>query len=367
MAFQNKEYIYSSIFVLIVSIFIMELNFYLYYFIFLDNYKSSGFEFLFPTFAHVRFFNQYQIWSLPFVSILINNYFFNIFIKKIYLFVSVSWWLMFFCAGSRGAVVSVLFGYLFVLFFYKDLVKDIIKKTFVVASLGLVLYIILFYFIPYLIYYDLDSEIGDEIGNEIVKIRTSSSGRTILWLKAVFYIKDNPFLGIGPMHYSWHDAVFEEINKANHPHNSMLQWGSEWGLISLFLMLLLIFYSYRSWFNKFRYSTLKHMDEGDKQLIIMLTLSSSSAILYSLFSGVIVMPLSQLMGVLVFSMMLGLYHKKRGYLEIKNNLYRVVFFSVAMFYFYLLVPEIFDIFLPKNNAYYFTMHYPRFWLDGNIQ
>lgn len=67
-------------------------------------------------------------------------------------------------------------------------------------------------------------------------IRTSSSGRIEMWLLAFEYIRAMPLLGIGPMHWA-----ADMHNRAGSPHNFIVQFGVEWGLVALMFFLLVGF------------------------------------------------------------------------------------------------------------------------------
>ncbi|MEH6789270.1 O-antigen ligase family protein [Parasphingorhabdus sp.] len=69
-----------------------------------------------------------------------------------------------------------------------------------------------------------------------------SSGRTEIWLETIRLISDRPWLGFGGMQ-------FQHVNSAaagffKHPHNSILQFAFDWGLLGCTAMLLMLAIAY---------------------------------------------------------------------------------------------------------------------------
>jgi len=110
--------------------------------------------------------------------------------------------------------------------------------------------------------------------------------RITLWGKALQMGLEAPFFGKGPMHYALTPNPY-----AAHPHNSILQIWSEWGLLALLSLGGILAFSLKKAFGKI------HKYNSKRSNILLLTsfaFSISCAAIYSLVSGVIVTPLSQL-------------------------------------------------------------------------
>jgi len=355
----KQQTIPISITTLIFGVFLLEIKFLAYYFAFIFSGTGFSIHDFFPSFANARFFNQYQIWTLPFLTfILTEQSIFKKINKYLLLYIAITWWAMFFTTGSRGAVLSVVTALCLVKFFFRDKSSEFIKVTLFISISGFTVYQFLFHAIPYLINQD------SKLLLDSLEIRLQSSGRVFLWEKAINFTINNPILGIGPMHFAWQDINnITPSRHLNHPHNSFLQWGAEWGLISLSLISYLIIYSLRKWFTKFNYKTVTNTDAP---LAITLTFSVISALTYSLFSGVIVMPMSQLMWVFIISIMIAKYNDELP-IKINNSFYlNYLLIPIALFYFYLLCPQLIEIIFNDDTSTIRSNLAPRFWVDGDI-
>lgn len=61
-------------------------------------------------------------------------------------------------------------------------------------------------------------------------VESPASSRTVLWWRAWELVAAHPFLGVGPLHFA-HDSA--ALNLPAHPHNWVMQIGAEWGLPAL--------------------------------------------------------------------------------------------------------------------------------------
>lgn len=344
---------------LLLSIFALEVKFLTYYATFLWIKNSVQPTDFFFTFDYVRFFNQYQTWLWPItaLALLVEHPWTKIpVVKKLLWFVAIVWWLMFFASCGRGVIVTLGAGLVVILLLFGRHSLPFIKITLLTAAIGFLLYLFLFLYLP-----------DDALIQALKTLREGSSGRTdYLWPKALTHIKENPFLGIGPMHFAWFPSIL-----GAHPHNSVLQWGAEWGLPALCLVLLLVFRGLKAWFCRFNKSTLTPEQPNFNLAVISLSFSMLSALIYSLVDGVIVMPLSHLTGALVLSLMFAVYRPnpiapaENGRLDFKLS---IPFALIAVGYLFLIWPHA----LPRLMDASFTPDVrfdvvgPRFWDVGDI-
>jgi len=363
LAWKIKNFAIIISYSLIISMIIIEVIFFTIYLAYIISGNNFSIHEFFPAFANVRFFNQFQIWTLPFIGILLLQK--NISLHKFNYFfgaISVSWWLIFFSTGSRGASLAVLTATLISCYFFRGQIKDYLLITLKLSIFGFSSYQILFNLLPFLLNNDLVNLLKS------LEIRSTTADRVFLWEKACHYIFNNPFLGIGPMHYALTDNPdLSSIDSITHPHNSILQWGAEWGLPSLILILLLITYTFKKWFKKFNSLSLGRFDDTHSQLIIATTISVHSALIYSLFSGVFIMPASQLTAIIPISLSLFLYQQNNTHSQIRTTfLYKAFLGSIATLYLYLLLPDIIKIFFETNDVIKIVPIHPRFWLNGSL-
>ena len=315
----------------------------------------------FSGFSNVRFFNQYQIWSITLLTLPLLIYpsldnRIKIFLKII----ATGWVILLFASASRGAPASAVLAMLITLFIFKDHAKPFLKLNSLILLSGFVGYLLLFKLIPVL----LENQII--VGWKPIENITTSSGRAELWKYAIQYIIDNPWLGIGPMHYAYYPGPTHA-----HPHNSLLQWASEMGIPSTLLVISLIYSGLSAWIKKFYRLTNENKLYAPSHLWIALFCSLCSGLIYSLVSGVIVMPLSQIMMTLIAGWMLGIYFQDQQAKPVSQNQH-IAFMLLAGATLITLTYTILPSLLPRLISYqdlpyqdYPTLA-PRFWQIGGI-
>lgn len=121
-----------------------------------------------------------------------------------------------------------------------------------------------------------------------------------MWSETIKDTRDNPVLGIGPMNY-----VCTGSKRIGHPHNFALQLSAEWGLpVALASLVIFGFLFLRIT------SCIRNRVFGDDEtnaIAGLLFTGVLAAALHSCLSGVMVMPASQVAGLLLCGMLLGLY------------------------------------------------------------
>jgi len=270
---------------------------FLYFFVFIISYFAAlthevGYDWdeLFFGFVNIRFFNQYQIWLLPFMTLALLHCKAVIWTRVIFV-ITVIWWALLFLSVARGAMLAIVCTGILLLVIYGNTITKYLKLHAALAIVGWAVNLILFHLIPDLI-------------REEYYVRSwltvDSPERLKFWGQALIMIKENALLGIGPMHFS--------LETLNHPHSSVLQWGGEWGIPSLILMVTLSISALRAWFISFNKIFYKRNQESElANETLALTYAVVSGLGYSLVSGVIVMPLSQITMFTTVGLMLGHY------------------------------------------------------------
>jgi O-antigen ligase len=246
----------------------------------------------FSNFSSVRFLNQFQIWTLPLITLplLLYRKHLNTTALELIVIVITAWWIIVFTSRSRGMTIAISASALLTLVLYRKDAWPLLRIMGITALLGLALYWLLFFFLL---------ETSTEISAG--KVFTDQA-RVILWKSTLDMIWENPLFGVGPGHYAWYP---NEI--AAHPHNSALQIAAEWGLPVALLCTGLLIWGGIAWYRKFN-AHKQHLSSNENQMWIALFTSATAGLLYSMVSGVIVMPLSQLMMAAVLGLMLGVYH-----------------------------------------------------------
>ena len=248
-------------------------------------------------FDNIRFFNQYQTWTLPFVAVgpvLLGRH--SRLLRGGLYGVAAVWWMLLFASGGRGATIGAGLGLVAVLIFYRRSAWRWLKGQLMALLGGGVLF--------YLLY-----ELPGSAARATVMERDFVKGghRLEAWGQALEMMLQAPILGVGPMHY----AYFPSGAIWGHPHNAVLQWAAEWGLVATAIIIGLAGWGGWAWVRQSRHRVMT--DDGDGVVRVALTAALVAGAAHALVSGVVVMPVSQVLLVVVVGWTLGKYlHARSG-------------------------------------------------------
>jgi len=305
----------------------------------------------FPGFANIRFFSQYQLWSLFLVTVPLFSLNRKSMPYYIVLIVALLWWTLAWIDGSKSVRVSIGLALLCIIFLFR---AKVIK--WLIAHL-------LIMFIGYLFYKLLLSQATSI--HTVTSLNSSTSARETLWLYTWQLIKAHPLLGLGPMHFAYYINLI-----AAHPHNALLQFAVEWGVPVALLLVGIIIYSILTWVK----SLLSAESVPVLSLALLATLIAEFC--NSMMDGVIVTPMSQVMMAIIIGWSYGVYRAA----------YRQEIKQTARDYFLLLLRAIMVAssagivigvlpvlsHLSQNEIIWYLQQnpskpfYPRFWLQGWI-
>ncbi len=127
----------------------------------------------------------------------------------------------------------------------------------------------------------------------------TSSGRIAMWRGTLQDARTHPLLGIGPMNY----ACTGPLYRAAHPHSFPLQLLAEWGIPAFLLLLPVAGFLFLGLFRMLRNPPAGHAPA--MPLAGFLATALLAAVIHAGLSGVLVMPASQVAGVLVGGWLLG--------------------------------------------------------------
>ena len=289
----NKQKFTQQITVAIwASIVLYMLSFYTGYITATVFKTPLNWPFPFTGFSNIRSFNQYQLWTLGLICLPLLAFD----VKKttrVWLYIAlIAWWVLLFYSASRGVLVAWLAGILLTAVIYKKSAWPLLRLQFINIALGFLSYYVLFKVIP--------------AANESTLVtgaimRGTTYDRLGLWQQAIILIRESPIFGVGAMHYAWY-------NPSNgHPHNSVLQLASEWGLPATIIILSIAGYGIYSWLKKFNADSLQTASSSDSNLVILLFFTIANNAAYSLVDGVIVTPISQVLMFTIIGLMIGHY------------------------------------------------------------
>jgi O-antigen ligase len=251
---------------------------------------------VYPDFGNYRFFNQIQV-QLVFIVASLGFVLPAQYRNWIILLGSINVFMLL-IAGARGAILSIGCIFFMSYFFsnqYLRQLSDGLLKAIIIGAMFYGLYLV--YELIFL----------ESVSYEYLT-RTKSSGRLAMWLDIIPTILKNP-LGVGPYHYSSLPPVtsFSLSYQPSHPHNSVLQVFLEWGWLAGF-SLLFLGVNFLLYIKNILSSATNHLH-------LAVGCSLSAVCLLSLFSGVFVMPVSQITFVFILALFFSEVYK-----NIDNNL-----------------------------------------------
>lgn len=236
----------------------------------LHNFNAAM---LYTGFSNPRFLNQFQALSLPVLGYLYFEYLHQRFrYAKVLLgviFISLLVQLVIaFTLGGRGLWLALAVSNLLLIGFFPRYWR-LLTVQLVAGLIAWLLYYLMFIVLPE--YLAVSPRMWDNF-------RSGLSSREVIWQLAWDIFKESPWLGVGPMHFS---ASVNSV--AAHPHQVVLQWLAEWGVLAAVAALILSGWG--------MFSGLKHVRrKKSTALDATLWLSILNALVLAQVDGVFVMP-----------------------------------------------------------------------------
>lgn len=314
---------------------------------------------MFHGFSNPRFFGQFQTMTLPFLALLV--FYAKTIMHKIGAFALLgAWWMLSFASGTRGTWLSMLVALVMVSIVGKTAGRLWTRLQIYGVVIGLALYSFLFYVVP-----DLLGTKGLLI-NRLPNI-TGLSLRDVLWSRAWDMILTNPLLGVGPMNFAT-----QPNGIGAHPHNSVLQIAAEWGIPALSLaggVILLGFFRLAQYLGKYE-------QQVSSQIMLPIALFGAliAAATQSLVDGIIVMPYSQILLILLYGWSIGWYYTSGSQVStVRACSFRIIGMALTSVLLLVVIactafPEAMHLqqreqeFKMKHGDYFL----PRFWRQGWI-
>lgn len=242
-------------------------------------------------FLNVRFFNQFQTWTLPLLAggVVVAAPYSRLLAGLLGL-VGSFWWGLLFATGGRGTLIAAALSTLLTVLFLQAKALRWAGTSLALVAGGLVFYFLLF---------DLP---GAAPGMEraVEKSGRPDQARFQLWTQALESAANHPFLGIGPMQSSAY----------GHPHNALFQIASEWGMPATAAATGLVATSLWGWLRRWNARTWRDRGQHlpwEVALVPALTASILAGLGHAMVSGTLVMPVSQTLAILVAGWILGIY------------------------------------------------------------
>ena len=196
----------------------------------------AGFEFnynmAFIHFAHPRFYNQLQTWSIPVLAALPLLFPGKRWIKFTCITLLGLQWFLVIAVAARGTVISLFAAMVFVALWLPEQRRFWLKYQLMGLFTGIVIYSAVLLMNSILI---PQSQSGNFYTHSAGRSMLHTSGRSTLWRLAVDDAINNPLLGAGPIRYA---CDSEKIIPA-HPHSFPIRILGEWGLVALLLIFII--------------------------------------------------------------------------------------------------------------------------------
>ena len=316
---------------------------------------------LYTGFSNIRFFGHVQTMVLPFLM-LPALWWARSWLQRICLgIVPVLWWMLAVASGSRGTWVALAIGVLAVLLFGGQTGRRWIKWQMTGLVCGLFCYAVFVLLVPQLLEQPASFLHRAE---DIISL----SLRDVIWTAAINFAWENPFLGVGPMHFAYYANTV-----AAHPHNAVLQFMAEWGIPAALLFTAVFAAGGLAFAGRVRWIvTGSDAQTGLTAVALLAALAGAGA--QSMVDGILVMPVSQILLALIIGWALGLYLAgdfetvQCGALEKALGTALVVLAAGSMIYG--VQPEIGRV--EQREETYLAIHpdtplLPRFWAQGLIK
>ncbi|MDC8759615.1 O-antigen ligase family protein [Janthinobacterium fluminis] len=255
-------------------------------------------EELAPGFSNYRFLNHAQTISLPLLALLIALERPGGKARALWIAVAGFWWALLIVFGARGSVLGLAAGALCAGLLRRGQAGAVCRALFLSALLGAAIYALLFVALPALrglAPFGVFTLVAERTGGD-----NPTSGRGVLWRAALAMLEAQPWLGAGPLHFAHYAG---SAHFSAHPHSWALQIAAEWGVPALLCLCAAIGLAMLRLLQ-----TAARIASGDarNQAMLAAWIVGAVAILVDgLFSGLIVMPVSQLLLALYLGCALG--------------------------------------------------------------
>lgn len=233
-------------------------------------------DLLFNGFSNPRFLNQFQMLFMPILAYLAFHHWqtkhrYNKFLASIIFITLLVQWCIAFSLGGRGLWLGLAVSHAALIVFFPRFWRLLAVQA-AAGLLGFIVFYLIFTVVPE--WLGQTSLVRDSM-------RFGLSKREVIWQLAWDMFVANPWLGVGPMHFS------AEVNSvAAHPHQVVLQWLAEWGI---FATLAAVFLAVWGMLHGLRFVR----SEKGQPLDAALWMSILGALVLAQVDGVFVMPYTE--------------------------------------------------------------------------
>lgn len=267
----------ALLYLLAATAFLNAFQFLTYYLMaFVTGILMFNADLLFNGFSNPRFLNQFQILFMPILAYLAFHHWqaahrYSKLLASIIFATLLVQWCIAFSLGGRGLWLGLAVSHAALIVFFPRFWRLLAVQA-AAGLLGFIVFYLMFTVVPE--WLGQTSLVRDSM-------RFGLSKREVIWQLAWDMFIANPWLGVGPMHFS------AEVNSvAAHPHQVVLQWLAEWGI---FATLAAIFIAVWGMLHGLRFVR----SEKGQPLDAALWMSILGALVLAQVDGVFVMPYTE--------------------------------------------------------------------------
>lgn len=250
-------------------------------------------------FANIRHFNQYQTWTLPLLggAVLALPGRWRMARGGVFGLVAL-WWTLILASDVRGTVVAMALASVIVWVLFRRASHRWLGVQGLALLAGGGLYVVLF---------SLMGGTTPEVADRLVK-EGGYAWRLQRWTTCLEMVFAHPWLGASPMHFAW--APFR-IAPGAHPHNAVLQWAAEWGMLSTLIMGGLATWGGGCWLGQ-EMGEAPSATPRSNAVRIGLAAAMLAGAAHAMVSGLLVTPVSQVFLALIGGWAWGRYQHDRA-------------------------------------------------------
>ncbi len=348
----------AILYLLAGSAFLKALQALLYYLLALavDNALMFNTVLMFYGFSNPRFLNQFQMLCMPVLAYLTLQQWqakhrYSKLLSSIFFFTLLLQWCIAFSLGGRGLWLGLAASHSALIVFFPRFWSLLSVQT-AGGLLGFILFYLMFTIIP---------EWLGKTSVVIDNMRLGLSNREIIWQIAWDKFLAQPWLGLGPMHFS------AEVNPfAAHPHQVILQWLAEWGIFASLIATFIVVWGMSHGLRHVRSRTGEQVDAA-------LWMSILGALTLAQVDGVFVMPYTETWLAILIGLAIARWSHTQAVYKMQENRWqtyslRLLAVPVILVLGNVLINQV-PTLVQDSQAHmekHRTGYTPRFWIQGWI-
>ncbi|MDX1459884.1 MAG: O-antigen ligase family protein [Xanthomonadales bacterium] len=263
--------------------------------VFWQSGNVYSFEHMLVRFAHPRFYNHLQSWTLPLLAAIPFVLTGLRGARWIAIGLLGLQWCLLVISGGRGSTLALLVGLIAVSLLWRGPKKDWILTHVLGLVAGITLYMLIAW-----VQAGTGSDSGAFTEHSVGRSLSHSTGRTHMWQLAIEEARRDPWLGAGAMRYDCDSRG----QRPAHPHSFPMRILSEWGVPALLFAIVATAWLFIQLLRSLALP--KSGPSGASPLLAGVAAGLIAAAVHACLSGVLTMPASQIAGILMCGWALGL-------------------------------------------------------------